>query len=442
MNSDPRNVQIDMILDPATEKKYLRIPFEVLPGTAKLKIEYSYLRYRVNHSDPNKSYGHEVNIIDLALEDWQQHLVGASGSERSQIVIHENYATDGYRPAALTPGTWYIILGMYKIEPEGCPLNIHIELEAKQTVLLKGDTHLHTTHSDGWYTVEQVISRARQDRLDYIILTDHNSMTSNEHLVSDDRLVVIPGVEMTYYNGHYNLLGQRRPVNSFFAIDKSEVLAIMQEGRHNKALASINHPFDDSCGWLFGFDAAVETDLLEVWNGPFTPQNAKAVAYWHQQLVDGRRRPIIGDSDNHRSDQFRLMGNPTTFVYADSRCQSDILAAMQAGHAFIGSTPNAPEIELSAGPAQMGDILSKDEADSICLKANSLRPHDEIRIITDTGIMHRQQTDTEYSCRIELPLSDARFYRVEIWRPIPGFAESLVSISNPVYVESEVGSVV
>jgi hypothetical protein len=377
----------------------------------------------------------EVNIVDFALEDAAHVLVGASGSERAEIIVHENFATDGYRPAPLVPGTWFVVLGAYVVEPDGCPVMLDIEQEARHSVLMKGDTHIHTTHSDGWYSVEEVTARARQDRLDYLFITDHNCMTSNARLISDESLLVLPGVELTYYDGHCNLLGVDRPVRTFFANGREEVLATVQEGRRNGALASINHPFYAGCEWKYGLDPSVEVDLLEVWNGPFTMHNIQALGFWHQQLSAGRRMPVIGGSDNHRNDQFLLMGNPTTFAYVESRCGSGLLAALQAGHSFIGSTPDAPEIDLSTGPARMGDMLKKGDADSVVLKASRLRPQDEIRFFTKAGVIHRQRIDGEYAVRIELPLPDpdARFVRVEVWRPIPGLMETLATLGNPIY---------
>jgi hypothetical protein len=377
----------------------------------------------------------EVNIVDFALEDAAHVLVGASGSERAEIIVHENFATEGYRPAPLVPGTWFVVLGAYVVEPDGCPVMLDIEQEARHSVLMKGDTHIHTTHSDGWYSVEEVTARARQDRLDYLFITDHNCMTSNARLISDESLLVLPGVELTYYDGHCNLLGVDRPVRTFFANGREEVLATVQEGRRNGALASINHPFYAGCEWKYGLDPSVEVDLLEVWNGPFTTHNIQALGFWHQQLSAGRRMPVIGGSDNHRNDQFLLMGNPTTFAYVESRCGSGLLAALQAGHSFIGSTPDAPEIDLSTGPARMGDMLKKGDADSVVLKASRLRPQDEIRFFTKAGVIHRQRIDGEYAVRIELPLPDpdARFVRVEVWRPIPGLMETLATLGNPIY---------
>lgn len=435
MSQNTRHASIQLTLSPTVERTYLRIPFDMLPGTERLTIRYTYPRHREDISDPECTFRDEANIIDLALEDPAHSLVGASGSERTVVVIHENHSTDGYRPTPLLPGTWHVVLGAYLIEPDGCPMTLEIEQEANRPVLLKGDTHVHTTHSDGWYTVGEVTARARQDRLDFLFITDHNAMTSNAQLVSDESLLVLPGVELTYYDGHCNLLGVERPVRTFFANGRDEVLAVVREGRRNGALAFINHPFYAGCEWKFGLDPSVAVDGIEVWNGPFTLHNMQAIGFWQQQLSEGRRLPVLGGSDNHRSDQFLLMGNPTTFAYANSRSGSALLASLRAGHAFIGSTPDAPEIDLAAGAARMGDVFRKSDADSVILKASRLRPQDEIRFITETGIVHRRRINKEYAVRIELPLPNAKFVRIEIWRPIPGFMETLAALGNPIYFE-------
>lgn len=41
----------------------------------------------------------------------------------------------------------------------------------------KGDTHLHTTNSDGNMTPEKLISECKKIGLDYMIITDHNYNT-------------------------------------------------------------------------------------------------------------------------------------------------------------------------------------------------------------------------------------------------------------------------
>ncbi len=415
------------------ERTYLRIPVQVGADMDSLTVSYDYQRRRRVEESPQRESLLEVNIIDLALEDPDHNLIGASGSERKSVSIHENYATPGYRPSSVTAGTWYVVLGLYLLEEDGCTVTLTVLQTSKEPVLLKGDTHLHTGHSDGWYTVEETIARARQDRLDYIFITDHNCMTSNAYLPCYPDLTVLPGVEMTYYDGHYNLLGISRPVKTFFANGREEVLAIMREGRQSGALASVNHPMDGPCGWKFGLTEDVPADLIEIWNGPFTPENAAAVRLWHNELCKGRHLPAIGGSDAHRGELFRQIATPATFLYSRSRSKSDILDAMKYGHAFVGMTPDAPCLDLQLGSARMGDTASRGDGDMLQMTFSNLRAGDEVRLYNEAGLVWKETPGSYSRFEVEKPVSGILFLRTEVWRPLPGIGMTLASIGNPVY---------
>ncbi len=430
----PENSQsFTLILQKSQERQYLRIPVQVGTDIEQLTVSYDYQRRRQTEEGPGRVRLSEINIIDLALEDPNHVLAGASGSERLSITIHENYATPGYRPAPVVAGTWYVVLGLYLLEESGCTVTVTIEQTSKKPVLLKGDTHLHTYHSDGWYSLEETIARARQDRLDYIFITDHNCMTSNTFLPSYPDLAVLPGVEMTYYNGHYNLLGIERPVKTFVANSRKEVLSIMQEGRQNGALASINHPMDIPCGWKFGLDADVPADLIEIWNGPFTPENAATIQFWHGELCKGRHLHAIGGSDAHRGELFRQMATPATFLYSASRSKSDILASLKKGHAFVGMTPDAPHIDLQWGSARMGDTATKSDGETLLMTFSHLRAGDEVRLYNQTGLIWREVPGAYARFEAEKSVHGSLFVRTEVWRPLPGLNMIPASIGNPVY---------
>lgn len=417
-------------IDHAQQRQYLRIPIQVETDTEKLEIAYDYIRRR-EAVQGNVTQLNEVNIVDLALEDASGALVGASGSERKSILIHENYATPGYRGVPLTPGTWHIVLGAYLIEDDGCPVSVTVTQYRKQDVLLRGDCHCHTEHSDGWYTVEDVISRARQDRLDYLFITDHNSMASNPLIRSYPDLTVLPGVEVTYYDGHYNLFGKERPIRTYVANSREEVLNIMAEGRRAGALSSINHPIDFGCGWKFGFSEDVPADMVEIWNGPFAPWAKGCIDMWHDQLCKGRIWPAIGGSDCHHVELMRSFATPTTFLYSKSRAGSDILDAMRQGHAFIGMTASAPRIFMACADARMGDVCR--ERGTLCLSVEALSQTDEVLLIDQTGVVFR---DTPGRCAkyvAEFAVRNSRFIRAEVWRNTPIIDRTLASISNPIY---------
>lgn len=415
------------------ERQYLRVPITVSDNAESLIIAYSYTRHRVLPGDAGKTLRKEVNIIDLALEDPSHTLVGASGSERREIVIHENYATPGYHGVPLTPGTWHIILGAYAIEDEGCPVEITVTQTLREPVLLKGETHCHTVHSDGWYTVDELIARARQDRLDYVFVTDHNSMTSNAFLRSSPELTVLPGVEVTYYDGHYNLYGLPRPIKTYVANTRDEILDIMREGRQNGALCSLNHPVDLKCSWKLGFGADVPADMIEIWNGPFTPWNQGCIDVWQAALKAGRIWPAIGGSDCHHSELFRTFATPCTFLYSQGRSGSAILEAMRSGHAFVGMNPDAPVLYMALDGARMGDVYTGNSR-NLQIRVESLGATDEVRLIDQSGVIAVFTPGECFRFETQAALSGSLFARLEVWRSLPGLGATLASISNPIYI--------
>lgn len=415
---------------------YLRVPVEVPQDVDRLVITYAYQRHLKDSLGEGISRQTEINTIDLALENPGGELTGASGSNRTEIYLHENHATPGYLPQKVQPGTWQVVLGAYRIATEGVEVQIKVQFHKKQTVLLRGDCHSHTVHSDGWYTVEEATQRARQDKLDFLFITDHNSMTSNEQLVSDETLTVLPGVEITYFGGHYNLFGVKRPVKTYVANTREQVLAILHEGRSAGAISAVNHPVDPGCPWTFGLGEDVPMDAVEVWNGPFTPANQAAIDLWHSQLCQGRIWPAIGGSDCHHTELFRTHGTPTTFLYARSRSASDILSAIREGSAFIGMHPEAPHIFLQLGQARMGQVHQGQE-DQVSISVSNLSAGDEVQVITVKGIIYRHQPGACLQYQHHLPVAGSLFVRVEIRRSLPIGITTLAALSNPIYIRGE-----
>ena len=61
------------------------------------------------------------------------------------------------------------------------------------------DLHLHTNHSDGTFTPEEVVRRAEEKGLTVISITDHDSVGGIEaaRKAAAGRIEILPGVEMT-----------------------------------------------------------------------------------------------------------------------------------------------------------------------------------------------------------------------------------------------------
>ena len=103
----------------------------------------------------------------------------------------------------------------------------------------KGDTHLHTTNSDGAMSVDTLISECKKIGLEYMIITDHN-YNSVEKSYYDGDMLVIQGQELTHENGHVNVWGEKVPHEPPHQLetadDYADIIAKCKEAGAKRAL--------------------------------------------------------------------------------------------------------------------------------------------------------------------------------------------------------------
>ncbi|HOU13246.1 MAG TPA: CehA/McbA family metallohydrolase [Anaerolineae bacterium] len=421
------------------EGQYLTVPFTMPPDVESLSLTYHYERY--SGSETDVPHGHftprqGINIIDLGLIAPDGTEVGETGSDKISIQVSETYATPGYRPCRLIPGEWRILLGAYKVTPDGVTVTYELTFTPNRRRLLKGDLHVHTLASDGVLTAAELGRHALRHGLDFLAITDHNQMVTADALPHIPGLTLIPGIEWTHYRGHANFTGVDRPYDGSFAANTiEEVAARFVAARARGALITIAHPFDESCPFLFDLDA-LPFDCIEVWNGPMRPANLHALGWWHRLLAAGKKIPVCGGSDYHRSQLFLFPGGPTTCVYALSAGASDILAALRAGHAYIVFAPDGPTLDMTAGEAMLGDSVPFARVKEMQVHVTGLHAGDMLQVVTAQGstVLLKAEAPGDFygSYTMEAP----GFARVEILREfVPGVPMLPALISNPIYFE-------
>lgn len=429
-----KEVNIEKVIEKERERTYFEVPFDVPDNVSKIEVSYSYKRRNITENETGDIFNEEINVVDIAIREENETFRGWSGSERLYFYITENEATPGYIKGIINEGEWAVILGAYKIQEEGCAVSINIKFTFKERVLIKGDLHMHSIHSDGKYDVADIINVAKLHGMDFIFLTDHNTFSQCDYITTNDSLVVIPGMEWTHYNGHCNFLGVKNPIKNFVSNDKAKTVEIMEEAKANGALITLNHPCCPYCGWKWGFD--VPFDALEIWNGPMKKSEYDAIESWNSRLIHGEMIPIVGGSDSHKTELFRMIGTPTTFLYCDSKGQSDIINAIKKGHAFISYSAEGPRIEFSVGAAVMGDCIDFIENQDGLVKVENLCFKDEIRLISDQGIEKIYDVKDERTKTFTFNIEKRKFYRIEVWREINSEIFMLVCLSNPIYVRN------
>lgn len=218
--------------------------------------------------------------------------------------------------------------------------SVEVDLEISTSykpLKLYGDFHCHTRSSgDGHYTVDELKALAKKLNLDFITTTDHNSIVSN--FVSSEDMHVIPGLELTNKFGHCNLLGKKRPLNSFRVNTYEQELSKIAEAQSNGAIFVANHPFSPkSRSWLVPILDSMP-DLIEIWNGPWGMHNRVAFEWWIDLLNSGKYIPAIGGSDFHFEDENKNLNIPTNVVEARFDSIQGILESAVNGKTVIKNT--------------------------------------------------------------------------------------------------------
>ena len=450
---------------------YVEVPFEVPIGTRRVTLTFDYTGKE------------EHTALDLGLMDPDE-LRCWSGGNKKLLTVGVSDATPSCLPGPIPTGKWKVLIGVPNIRPQSVShytLHIHFSrtgLVADEPAELRvplrsgpawyrGDLHMHTGHSDGQcpsQTSKMVpcpvfvtVNAAAQRGLDFIAITDHNA-TSQYDAMRElqpyfDKLLLIPGREVTTFYGHINFLGTTDFVD--FRLGSKAVPdadTLLSNARQLGALTSINHPRDPTgelcmgCGWTppQPVDMHLLTAIEAVNSGSEDPDTS-GIPFWEAQLNLGFRLTAIGGSDNHRPmkplDQIGSVGNPTTVVYASELSTPAIMAGIAAGHVCIdltGSHDRMLEVEARAGDqaAHMGDSLKAGNGATVELDVHAVGVANGLVVLTvdgkglplssDVSIVNQDQTK-------ELAwTSDGKRHWIRV--DVIGPESKLWLLGNPVYI--------
>lgn len=211
----------------------------------------------------------------------------------------------------------------------------------------RGDLHCHTLHSDGSFTVDERLERAVARGLDFLAITDHNTVSHHRELDPwRDRIVPIRGSEVTTFHGHMNVFGLSEVIDWRADRRGGGAAGIVAQAHRQGALVSINHPssFGDpwcvGCHWDFARVDYSTIDTMEVWNGGWADvetANEANVALWTDLLDAGVRITAISGTDSHGpvDDDDPTLG--FVHVHAAEASEATILQAIGRGRVFLSS---------------------------------------------------------------------------------------------------------
>jgi hypothetical protein len=446
---------------PEQAENYHNIPFVMPAQVRRLEVSYSYSTEI--DSDPHVTGG---NTLDIGLFDQRgadypgQGFRGWTGSARHSFFVTPHDATPGYLPGPLTPGIWHISLGFYKSAPDGCHYQITLRflhgadpepptyppmLTLKNSLntppvrasgWYHGELHCHTYHSDGDSDPRELVAIAQALGLDFLAVTDHNSLSHLAALAQIDpgNMALIPGCEVTSYKGHWNVWGLEEWID-FRTLTPDLMRTSISRAVELGYLTSCNHPRPAGPPWVF--KEIVGQHCIEVWNGPWRIFNSEALSFWESRIRRGERIVAVGGSDAHyykRQDLARI-GTPTTWIYCPERpVAANLLAGLRAGHAFISAAPEGPQLYLESGHAMMGDVIVRPASGRTDVHARVIGGAGlRLELYDASGVCAQADvTADEQEFDLELPVTQTPYLRAQLIE----LEEKLVqALTNPIYFE-------
>ncbi len=310
----------------------------------------------------------------------------------------------------------------------------------------RGDCHIHSVHSDGKLTPEQLATAAREAGLDFIATTEHN--TTDAHGAwcrhAGDDLLVVLGEEVTTPTGHWLALGIQpgQLVDWRYRVRDERLDRHLDDVHHAGGLCVAAHPHMPlaSCGFMFPYDGF---DAVEVWNGlwasdlPWNADNEAALAEWGRGLAAdvqrGRWRPAMGNSDTHLEGQ---IGIPHTVVLADDLSTDAVLAGIRTGRSWIAEAATVDlSLNVSAGDRSAGIGQRLKTCDRPATVRADVRgvPSGTISFHTDRGRVHHESLPRHGIGTVEWGTSaeESSFVRIEVRHP----EGRMAALSNPIIVD-------
>jgi len=443
-------LHIEGTLTEQDNHRHINHTFTVPEGVTRLDIDFEYAPKRV------EKY---ANLLTLSLFDPHiERGTGHRGQPHQQVMVSTGAATPGYQAGPLPAGTWNIMINSNLINP-GSPVNYHFDItfsfdpqpepliwshgttQLRGKGWYRGDLHGHTIHSDGSWDVDGLLGFARQNQLDFVTLTDHNTLSALPQMdsrSSDERLTM-GGFELTTFYGHALALGMRQLVDWRVRPGERTMTQIRAEVEALGGLFVIAHPMAPGdpictgCQWEYDDLMPGSAHVVEIWNEHWDSgsNNEEALQLWYQWLNQGYHLVATVGTDIHGAPDPKLEFG-FNHVFADSLSESAILEAVRRGHNYLSSGPQLAFIgtSQSGSMAMMGDVL---QGQDVQLTGNwsACREGDRVRFIVNGQVKDELLAANEGQHTWTLSDTSPHWCLIEV-RDQNG---SLRAITNPIFVQ-------
>jgi PHP domain len=353
-------------------------------------------------------------------------------------VVCAGWASPGYVAGPLEPGRWIAVLEVHEIVTEQCRFELSIhgldhappaprqdptrrawDPAAREYPLpprpgwFRGELHCHSTASDGLYAPAELLERAAAAGLDFIALTDHNTLAGLSELGSDPPLPVIPGCEITTFHGHLLALGIAE-APTWYLPDQGRLVDPTDLARQVRAQGGLfglahphvlGNPICSGCRADAPVDGA-DLDLLEVWSRGAEDRVANLHALARLDALQRAGQPVVAVAgrDWHGPGQEAAGAGgrrfPATVVRAASADPRALLEGIRRGDCYMAVGAIVLELSVADG--------------AICAQLEGLEEPASLRLLAGGEVIRQERLSAGGTVRLQHAAPDEPV-RLELW---------------------------
>jgi hypothetical protein len=242
----------------------------------------------------------------------------------------------------------------------------------------RGELHAHSSFGGGKETVAALVRRAEKTGLDFLAITDRNTMAAcKDPGFKSDSVALIPALEWGSDKRGIALVYGARTFSPFVDnVPQAQALVDLTQAQQGFFAAA--HPCFPTAPWQWGLGYVngievwcrdwravppmtldqLSEDLKERVNGKLKQSiayaaastdlsaNGQASVFYDAELVRGLKAAVIAGSNTSSPEV--PMGQPVTYVFAKEKSVKGILDGMRRGRTYVSASLTGPKLLLSA----------------------------------------------------------------------------------------------
>jgi hypothetical protein len=242
----------------------------------------------------------------------------------------------------------------------------------------RGELHAHSSFGSGKETVEALVRRAEKAGLDFLAITDRNTMAAcKDPGFKSNSVALIPALEWGSDKRGVALIYGARTFPPFVdSIPQAQALVDLIQAQGG--FFGIAHPCFPTAPWQWGLgyvngievwcrdwravppmtldqlgedlkervDAKLKQSIAYAAASTDLSANGQASIFYDAELVRGLKAAVIAGSNTSSPEV--PMGQPVTYVFANEKSIKGILGGMRRGRTYVSASLTGPKLHFSA----------------------------------------------------------------------------------------------